>query len=158
MNHRPSGLQIFSEEYAATCQTSESLNVMDDNITSKSKDISIAEAKQKSNDSGNIIPMKSSESSQKSGSRNKKNLIWKSQNFPYQVGKDGFLNKDLHYGENGWIDVKKYLPLPYDLVLMNLEEKIINGWWNGTSWEGIRLKKNDTVHFWKYLDRGEEEF
>jgi hypothetical protein len=51
--------------------------------------------------------------------------------------------------ERGWADAKKYLPVPFDLVYVDDGEKIVTGWWSGTFWDGLRLKKDTKVIKWK---------
>jgi hypothetical protein len=48
------------------------------------------------------------------------------------------------------VDAKLFLPMAFDLVYMRLERRTIPGWWNGTSWEGMRLNKENCVLYWKY--------
>lgn len=63
--------------------------------------------------------------------------------------------KDIRFDVDGWANSKKFLPEDFDLVLLRLKrERTIPGWINGMKWEGIRLKKDDLVMFWK---RNEEE-
>lgn len=57
--------------------------------------------------------------------------------------------------EDGWVDVKKWLPAPFDLMKMKTSKKECIGWWTGKDWEGLRLRENETVHYWKIYDDGE---
>jgi hypothetical protein len=68
---------------------------------------------------------------------------------PYEVGKDGFGVKDVKTNEEGWADAKLYRPYPYDLVSMRTQRKIIPGWWSGQKWEGLHLRSDDSIFFWK---------
>jgi hypothetical protein len=61
-----------------------------------------------------------------------------------------FTYKDIEYDIDGWADCKRFLPEDFDLVLMRLKrEKTINGWISGLAWNGLRLKPDDEVLFWK---------
>lgn len=80
----------------------------------------------------------------------KKPPCWREKLPPYQIGIDGFTWGDLKKDYNGWTDPKLYLPLNYDLVLLDIERKKVHGWWNGIEWEGLRLLADDKVLFWKY--------
>lgn len=58
--------------------------------------------------------------------------------------------RDFQYDIDGWADSKRFLPADFDLVLMRLErEKIIPGWLSGICWNGLRLKPDDKIMFWK---------
>jgi hypothetical protein len=76
---------------------------------------------------------------------------WKRLKPPYNVGKDDFQYKDTLRDYDGWIDVEFCKPLPYDLVKMKTPSKICNGWWNGREWEGIRLREDEKVLYWKII-------
>jgi hypothetical protein len=74
---------------------------------------------------------------------------------PQQVGKQyGLGSKRLfpyslvEYGDNGWADANKYLPLEYDLVYVKLKEKILMGWRSMGKWIGLRFD-NEPVYAWK---------
>ena len=79
------------------------------------------------------------------------NNIW-----PKRVGltydDEFFAYKNIIAEETGWIDPLKYLPYEYDMVELNLENKIpIKGWLTGNHWDALRLKKTDKVLGWKCL-------
>ena len=58
--------------------------------------------------------------------------------------------KDVRFDKDKWANAKSYLPADYDLVYMRLDSDItIAGWSNGNSWEGLRLRENDHVLYWK---------
>lgn len=58
--------------------------------------------------------------------------------------------KDVFYDIDGWADVSKFLPDDYDLVYMKIDgKKTIPGWICGSSWQGLRLKAEDKVLYWK---------
>ena len=58
--------------------------------------------------------------------------------------------RDVEYDIDGWADSKRFLPEDFDLVFMRLKrEKTITGWVNGNTWDGLRLKDDDEVLFWK---------
>jgi hypothetical protein len=61
-----------------------------------------------------------------------------------------YVYKDVAYDIDGWADSEKYLPEDFDLVLMKLARgKTVPGWIGGTTWYGLRFKKDDAVLFWK---------
>jgi hypothetical protein len=78
-----------------------------------------------------------------------------------QVGlsklKDPLSNKSRPYkysdipSEKGWVEVLKFLPIPFDLMYLRVKDKgrTVSGWWNGQNWEGLRLKKEEKVLKWK---------
>lgn len=58
--------------------------------------------------------------------------------------------KDVKYDEDGWADANKYLPADYDLVYLKIEDQpCVCGWSAGNSWDGLQVKKEDKVLFWK---------
>jgi hypothetical protein len=78
-------------------------------------------------------------------------IITKNQNTGYQKKTPVFYTyKDVEYDIDGWADCKRFLPDDYDLVFLRLfREKTIPGWISGSSWYGLRLKKEDSVTYWK---------
>jgi hypothetical protein len=50
-----------------------------------------------------------------------------------------------------WICAKRYLPISFDLMHLNVKNKPkhVSGWWNGEKWEGLRLRPGDRVIKWK---------
>jgi hypothetical protein len=69
-----------------------------------------------------------------------------------QVLKDrSFTYKDIIYDDDGWADARKYLPADFDLVHLRLKDGTPNltGWHTGKEWEGLRIKEQDEVTFWK---------
>ena len=158
MSHTHFGLRRSEEEQGVIFPTLKLRRKTGATIGSKSKDISTEKAKQRSKGSKSTTPKKDLLSSIKIGlkeiegdSKKSKYLrVWKLKKPPYQVGIDGFQNKDLSKDYNGWVDAKRFLPLAFDLVYMRLERRTIPGWWNGQYWEGMRLNEQDCVLYWKY--------
>jgi hypothetical protein len=58
---------------------------------------------------------------------------------------------DIPEDENGWVHDLTHIPIAFDLMFLKLKNspKIKSGWWDGTKWEGLRLKPEDTVTAWK---------
>lgn len=83
--------------------------------------------------------------------RIKKSAVWKHRKPPHQIGKNGFGVLDIKKDIDGWVDAKIYRPFPYDLVHMKTETKTKSGWWTGLKWEGLRLKADDKVKYWKQV-------
>jgi len=79
----------------------------------------------------------------------KKSPRWERMIPPYEVGRDGFEYRNVKKDIEGWADAQIYRPFPYDLVRMKPIGKAIPGWWNGTQWEGSRLKADEKVFYWK---------
>jgi hypothetical protein len=65
---------------------------------------------------------------------------------------------DVTFNKEGWACAKSHLPRSFDIVALRVDcgtkeaFKTINGWWSGTQWEGIRLKKKDEIIQWKRID------
>ncbi len=58
--------------------------------------------------------------------------------------------RDVNYDLDEWADANKYLPKEYDLCLLKTDiGRTINGWHNGTSWDGLRLKDGEKIKFWQ---------
>ena len=55
--------------------------------------------------------------------------------------------------ENGWVVNPSYLPISFDLVLLNIKGKPKHqtGWWNGQKWVGLRVRRDDTIICWKRI-------
>lgn len=71
---------------------------------------------------------------------------------PKEVGiykKNNYKNQNIH--KNSWIDPKKHVPLPFDLVIVktNQHSKDQYAWWTGQSWEGINIEENTKILAWK---------
>lgn len=60
--------------------------------------------------------------------------------------------RDVHYDIEGWVDVNQYLPGEYDLCLLKTPKRTITGWHTGQSWDGLKLKRDEIVLYWKRLD------
>lgn len=54
------------------------------------------------------------------------------------------------FSDKGWADSTKYLPIPFDLVIVFTDkDKQIPCWWTGEEWCGGRLSFEERVLFWK---------
>jgi hypothetical protein len=70
---------------------------------------------------------------------------------------DPFTKKERPYkysditSDKGWVDNVIYLPIPFDLMYLKVKDnpKILSGWWDGTDWNGLRLKKDHEITKWK---------
>ena len=63
---------------------------------------------------------------------------------------NSFVYNSTVFNEDGWADAKKYRPIPFDLVTIQTETgKNFIGWWNTLCWQGLRLRKQDHIKFWK---------
>jgi hypothetical protein len=82
--------------------------------------------------------------------KNNKLADWRDTEPPYQLGRLHFTQGDMQKDPDGWIDVKHAYPINYEMVQILIEEKRpINGWWNGSQWEGFRLEIGDKVLCWR---------
>jgi len=50
---------------------------------------------------------------------------------------------------DGWTDPMLWLPIPYDLCWLKTANKTRTGWWTGKIWDGLRLRPEESVLFWK---------
>lgn len=49
-----------------------------------------------------------------------------------------------------WIDVKEYLPRPFDLVLIkDSQNKELSAWFDGSRWDGYRITRKNEIKYWK---------
>lgn len=57
---------------------------------------------------------------------------------------------DVEFDDN-WIDVKKYLPMDFDLVTLRIEnhDNPLKGWFTGQSWDGMKFKSGMNVIGWR---------
>lgn len=87
----------------------------------------------------------------------KKVLRIRSTNFTNK--KNIFTYDDVIYSKDGWADIKKFVPMEYDLVCVKIEGKDRDyfGWWTGSSWEGSKISKNDVVIKWKIKNRTHDD-
>jgi len=81
--------------------------------------------------------------------KKKKVADWRAYSPPYTVGKDEFHYCNVKYDYDGWADAYQFRPYPYDLVNIKTDLHYRTGWWNGSSWEGLRLKEEEKVLYWK---------
>ncbi len=82
-----------------------------------------------------------------------------------QVGVSTYISKSgskLYYSYRhvksdwlGWVNVKEWLPYPFDLVHLKLGDKSKTGWYTGAKWDGYKLKPEDHVEAWKYKNEDE---
>ncbi len=56
---------------------------------------------------------------------------------------------DIPYNRDGWADAKKYTPDNFDLVKLDTGKRIVEGWYTGDEWYGLRLKSTEDVILWK---------
>jgi len=57
---------------------------------------------------------------------------------------------NVEYDRDGWADAKRFLPADYDLCHLKIQgKKTISGWSTGNKWDGLNLKPQDEVLFWK---------
>lgn len=57
----------------------------------------------------------------------------------------------VEFDKDGWADAKRFIPADFDLCLLKIKGKNKNepGWASGRNWDGLRIKKDDEVLFWK---------
>lgn len=63
-----------------------------------------------------------------------------------------FLYRDCEKDQDGWVDVKKFLPHAYDLCFLKIKDlkKTIIGWWGGAFWDGLRFDPTFVVTHWQH--------
>lgn len=161
------GLKKLEGEQEVTCLILKSLCSTAATIGLRSRAISIAKVSLRLKDLENIIQKNNCYWLTMNGleqmkincqfKKLKKEPFWKQMQPPYQIGKDGFIQKDLKKDYDDWVDAQMYLPISYDLVHMKMERKTVPGWWNGIHWEGLRMLSEDKVLFWKKRKEEVEE-
>ena len=61
--------------------------------------------------------------------------------------------KNIEKDNAGWVDPKKYLPIPYDVVEIEVEyiglNRRVPAWWTGINWEGRRFRQGMKVLYWR---------
>ena len=50
---------------------------------------------------------------------------------------------------DGWVDSKRFFPADFDLVFLKTEEKTYPGWAVGNNWDGLNVKQDIKVMYWK---------
>lgn len=61
-----------------------------------------------------------------------------------------FSYRDVKVDIDGWVDAELFLPGDYDLVYMKIDgKKSVVGWSHGTAWDGLHLKKDQEIRYWK---------
>lgn len=56
----------------------------------------------------------------------------------------------VHFDDGGWADAKRFLPGDFDLCLLKVKDrKSLVGWISGTSWDGLNMKPDYEVLYWK---------
>jgi hypothetical protein len=59
--------------------------------------------------------------------------------------------------QDGWVDPKEWLPFSFDLVFLQLKDKVKIGWYTGGRWDGKKVEPSDKVIAWKRkMDEDEE--
>ncbi len=69
----------------------------------------------------------------------------------YENKKRPFSYIDIPYenGKKKWADASKYLPQEFDLCHCKTKDRTLPGWYTGISWDGLNLKPQTEVLFWK---------
>lgn len=52
---------------------------------------------------------------------------------------------------DGWVCVKKCLPILFDLVELDIGGKIIKGWFTGCGWDGRHYRPHHVVIKWRRI-------
>ena len=61
--------------------------------------------------------------------------------------------KDVTYDEDKWASADRFLPLEYDLCyLKTKDDRIVNGWYTGQTWDGLHVIDNRNIKYWKKAD------
>jgi len=56
---------------------------------------------------------------------------------------------DAHSDIDGWADPHLWIPYPFDLCYLKTDRKTRTGWWTGKDWDGVRLRSEEKVLYWK---------
>jgi len=78
-----------------------------------------------------------------------KQPIWKRRKPPHEVGQNDLSYSSLKSDVDGWVDASIFRPFPYDMVTLKTEDKTMSGWWTGNSWDGLKMKVEDKILYWK---------
>lgn len=54
-------------------------------------------------------------------------------------------------GVTGFVTNLNYLPIKYDMMTVRIKDKnkLASAWWDGTRWNGLRLRDGDEIMAWK---------
>lgn len=55
---------------------------------------------------------------------------------------------DVVKDHDGWVDAALFLPMRFDLVIINDGIKSMSGWWTGIEWSGYKYKGTE-IKAWK---------
>lgn len=67
---------------------------------------------------------------------------------------------DLLPDPTGWIDATQFVPKEFILKMVRIKRKgiiidqILIAWWNGSSWDGYKLKEGDVIIEWRCREDG----
>lgn len=81
-------------------------------------------------------------------------VVGKEKGVDSQGNKINYRYSDIDFDEKGWVSVKDALPLDFDLVTISSGEKTMRGWWTGSDWYAIRLRKGDKIIKWRRIKEG----
>lgn len=79
-------------------------------------------------------------------------LITKNTKFPIRLCTvDEYKRIPSEYIKDGWIESKLILPIPYELIKLKEDwtKPSYPGWWNGSEWDGYRIKKEINYKLWR---------
>jgi hypothetical protein len=68
-----------------------------------------------------------------------------------------FSYKEVVCDAEGWVKAEDFLPPDYDLVSVKIGDTTISGWHTGHYWDGLKLRFNEDVIYWKRREEEEEE-
>lgn len=53
--------------------------------------------------------------------------------------------------DNGWVNASKALPIPFDLMFLQINGRYLTkfGWWTGQEWMGLNFRPTETIIKWK---------
>ncbi len=69
----------------------------------------------------------------------------------YENPARAFAYIDIKYEPEKWADSSKYLPAEFDLCYCKIKNRNLSlpGWYTGISWDGLNIKPEYEVLFWK---------
>jgi len=67
----------------------------------------------------------------------------------YEDPKNPFSYGKVKYDEDNWADSSRFLPADFDLCYCKTKDKVISGWHSNNSWDGLKMKPDYKVLYWK---------
>lgn len=72
--------------------------------------------------------------------------------FDKKLGKKRLTRYDeVEYDDDEWVDASRYMPADFDMMNLKVRdrERIMPGWATGKKWDGLNIKPDYQVLYWK---------